>query len=294
MIDLRKIATDLGGDVYAGGNAATVPGPGHSKHDRSLSLRVSDDGQRVIYFSFAGKLDHREVMAYLGIDDRDARPATSFERQKAREQRERERRAEEARDLALCKSIWQDTEDLAGSPAEAYLWARGLIAEGVPDLRFHRSAPRGKAEDAQRHPAMVALVREPSGAPRALHLTFIRPDGAGKAFGDRSRVMLGPVRGNAVHLAPAAPVMAVGEGIETCAAYTTMKGLPAWSALSTSGLRTFNPPPRLRRLIVCADGDKAGMDAAQELAQRVCRYCDVEIDPAPDGQDWADILKEQA
>lgn len=296
MPDLRDIIREHGGDLYAGGRAATIPGPGHSKHDRSLSLRLSDDGQRVIYHSFAGELSHGEVLAYLGIEGEQARQATPADRAKERARRDHERRLEEAKDREICRAIWEGAVALDGTAAEAYLWSRGLVAEGIGDLRFHPTAPRWKeAKDDHpipTHPAMVSLVREPGGAPKALHLTYIAPDGSGKAFGDRSRLMFGSVRGYSVHLGqPAGGVLAVGEGIETCGAYSTLKGVPAWSALSTSGVQNFVPPPRLKRLIIAADGDPGGARAAQALAERACKFCDVEIDPAPDGQDWADVLE---
>jgi len=49
----------------------------------------------------------------------------------------------------------------------------------------------------------------------------------------------------------------------------------------------------VRTLIIAADGDRAGRAAAQQLAERACRYCDVEIDPAPEGRDWADVWEDQ-
>lgn len=140
---------------------------------------------------------------------------------------------------------------------------------------------------------MVALVRAADGAPMALHLTYILPDGSGKAFGSRSRLMFGAVGGHAVQLAPIgrARTLAVGEGIETSAAYGALKSIPAWATLSTAGLQGFVVPASVRKLIIAADGDKGGAKAAQALAERAARVCDVEIDPAPDGQDWADVLE---
>lgn len=293
MADLREIVRTLGGDVYAGGRAAIVPGPGHSGRDRSLSLRLSEDGERVIFFSHAGD-SARDCMTYLGIEARHSDSATSREeRERFARLREAERRRQEAADLAICKEIWEGTVPLEGSPAEAYLWNRGLIIEAA-DVRFHVSAPRSKDRDnpVPPCPAMVALVRAHDSAPMALHLTYILPDGSGKAFRARSRLMFGSVGGHAVQLAPIGrdKVLAVGEGIETSAAYATLKGVPAWATLSTSGLQGFYVPRGVRRLIIAADGDKGGAKAALALAERAARVCDVEIDPAPDGKDWADAL----
>ena len=58
MAGLKETARALGGEVYAGGRRASVPGPGHSTADRSVSLVL--EGERVLIHSFAGD-DWRRV-----------------------------------------------------------------------------------------------------------------------------------------------------------------------------------------------------------------------------------------
>lgn len=296
IIDLRDIVRNLGGDLYAGGRRATIPGPGHSRRDRSLSLSLTGDGSRVLWQSFASDLRHPEVMDYLGIEPDASAKATPAERAKERALRTYERRKREQADRALCQHIWGGVERIDGGPVEAYLWGRGLVADGISDIGYHPAAPRFKEpKDGQpipTHPAMVALVRDAAGRAQALHLTYLKPDGSGKAFGDRSRLMFGAVAGCAVHLGqPSDGVLAVGEGIETCGAYSTLKGITTWAALSTSGLKNFVLPTQIKRLIIAADADKGGLDAAYALGERARRRCDVEIHPAPEGQDWSDVLQ---
>ena len=79
-------------------------------------------------------------------------------------------------------------------------------------------------------------------------------------------MMLGPCRGGAVRLAPAGDVLLVGEGIETCLAAMQATGMPAWAALSTSGLRTLDLPKGVGEVIVLADGDPGGEAAAPRPA----------------------------
>jgi hypothetical protein len=52
MMDIKAIARALGGDVS--GQSARVPGPGHSKADRSLSITLADNADGFICHSFAG------------------------------------------------------------------------------------------------------------------------------------------------------------------------------------------------------------------------------------------------
>ena len=71
-----------------------------------------------------------------------------------------------------------------------------------------------------------------------------------------------------MRLAQAGDVLMVGEGIETCLAAMQAPGLPAWAALSTSGLLALDLPPDVRDVIVLADGDEAGEAAARDAALR--------------------------
>lgn len=291
LTDLRDIVREHGGEIYAGGRAATIPGPGHTRNDRSLSLRLSDDG-RVIFHSFAND-PCADVMRYLGLEARHSQEADRWERDRIRKLRDAERRRRVAEDRAFCARVWAGTQPLEGSPAETYLWSRGLLIEGCADIAFHQEAPRTKDPDklVPPCPAMVAIARGRDGAPGGLHVTFIRPDGSGKAFGSKSRLMFGDMRGTAVHLAPASEVLAVGEGIETCAAYSAGVGVPTWALLTTSQFASFEPPSGVRRLVIAADGDRGGLNAAHALAERMRRACDVNIHAAPDGQDWADVWR---
>jgi putative DNA primase/helicase len=238
-------------------------------------------------------------MKYLGLETSEAKPADKAEWARMKRAREEEQRQRAAEDEAFCASIWRDTVAFEGSLAEAYLWSRGLILEGCSDIRFHPAAPRAKPRPAgddrplpTPHPAMVAIVRDRDGRPLGLHLTYVAIDGTGKAFGKRSRLMFGAIRGGAVQLSPAGSSLAIGEGIETCLAYQTRTGIPAWAALATSQYATFLPPKRVRRLVIAADGDQGGLTAAKGLAERMARICDVVIDAAPEGQDWADVHAE--
>lgn len=52
MMDLSTLARALGGQVRNG--QVYAPGPGHSAADRSLSVRLSEDGRDIIVHSFAG------------------------------------------------------------------------------------------------------------------------------------------------------------------------------------------------------------------------------------------------
>jgi hypothetical protein len=159
-------------------------------------------------------------------------------------------------------------------------------------LRFHPEAWHGPT--ARRLPALVARVD--GGAGFAVHRTWLRGDGTGKAPVDPPKAMLGACAGGAVRLSCAPRRLVVAEGIET--ALSLSCGLldgPAtvWAALSTSGLRALALPARAGGLTVACDGDAPGRAAALALAERAHAggwRVDI-LDPGT-GADFNDQLRE--
>jgi hypothetical protein len=185
--------------------------------------------------------------------------------------------------------IWSSTSAAAGTAAERYLISRGITLPPPPALRFH---PGLKHPTGEFLPAMVALVSGGvDGFSRAIHRTYLAPDGKGKAAASPQRAMLGPCRGGVVRLAQANESVMVGEGIETCFAAMQATGKPAWAALSTSGLRTLDLPLSIRDITILADGDDAGEAAAKHAAARwVSEGRRVRIARPPGGKDFNDLL----
>jgi phage/plasmid primase-like uncharacterized protein len=290
-LDLHELRQRIGGRVY-GRDRWSGPGPGHSKQDASLSVVITADGRPLVH-SFAGD-SFKACTAYLGLQD--AKPASAADLARERAARKAEAEKAEAEARAFCSGIWDSATPFPGSPAELYLFNRGLEYEGNA-LRFHGAAPRSRRPRGATHQAMVAIVRAPDGRASGLHLTYITANGR-KAFGDRSRLMFGKTREGALRLMPLGVQgrdLAVAEGIETALAFAALKGVPTWAALSSSGLCAFVPPPSIRRLLIAADSDDsgAGMGAAKALAESASRTCDVTICAAPAGKDWADVLMER-
>jgi hypothetical protein len=142
---------------------------------------------------------------------------------------------------------------------------------------------------------MIALVtRGIDGQAVAIHRTFLAPDGSGKAPVDPQKMMLGPCRGGAVRLAPAAEHVLVGEGIETCLAAMQASGLPAWAGLSAGGTARLILPalPLAGTVTIAADADPAGMRAAFAAAERWhAEGRRVRIARPPAGSDFNDLLR---
>ncbi|MDA3890016.1 MAG: toprim domain-containing protein, partial [Allgaiera sp.] len=205
-------------------------------------------------------------------------------------QREAERRADVEKKARQAHRLWQEAQPIAGTVAESYLHGRGITRRLPDSLRFHPSCWHGPT--ARRFSALIALVEGGDGF--AVHRSYLRPDGTGKAEVTPSKAMLGAVAGGAVRLMDAQGPLVVAEGIET--ALSLACGLlcaPAtiWAALSTSGLRSLRLPEQPHRLTIATDGDEPGRAAGRDLATRaVALGWQVSLLPAPDGRDWNDVL----
>ncbi|EKX55901.1 virulence-associated protein E [Rhodobacter sp. AKP1] len=126
-----------------------------------------------------------------------------------------------------------------------------------------------------------------------IHRVFLDAEG-----NKLDKMMLGDCRGGAVRLFGSGPRLIVGEGVETTIALKLASAAiegAFWSAMSASGMANLQLPATAGELIVAPDGDKAGRDAAEALAQRAMRAgWKVSTLPAPEGKDWNDLLLEES
>jgi hypothetical protein len=164
--------------------------------------------------------------------------------------------------------IWDASRDARGTTVETYLASRGLVLPASRRLRFHTALVHATGIV---WPAMVALVTDAADKPVGVHRAFLARDGSGKAPVSPARMSLGPIRGGAVRLGPAAKKIVVGEGIETVLSVMQSTGEPGWAALSTSGLRALVLPHIVEGVIVLADADEPGEAAARAAASRWAR-----------------------
>ncbi len=81
------------------------------------------------------------------------------------------------------------------------------------------------------HPAMIAMVTGPDGAPSNLHRTYLTADGRKAPVLEPRRLMLGTIaKGAAIRLAPAGDALGIAEGIETALSASVLFGVPCWAA----------------------------------------------------------------
>ncbi|WP_146589639.1 DUF7146 domain-containing protein [Puniceibacterium confluentis] len=288
MSDARDLTCALGGKWHRRYGVAPCPAcqPQRKKGQNALTLADGRTGRLVLDCKKSG-CAFLDILAAAGLRSGDYTPPdmATLNQRAAEQQAGAQRRALQA------SCLWADAQPIAGTLAETYLRkARGITCPLPDTLRFHPDCWHGPT--AKRHPALVALVE--GGDSFAVHRTYLRSDGMGKAATDPTKLMLGGTAGGAVRLSDGTGPLVVAEGIET--ALSLASGLlraPAtvWAALSTSGLRGLRLPRHLERLTIAPDGDTAGREAANALASRAHPLgWQVSLLPAPDGRDWNDIL----
>lgn len=167
----------------------------------------------------------------------------------------------------LAQEIWRQSNTVAACPpAVRYLAARGLPSDYRGDvngnIRAHPACPYGRSTA----PALIAPVNcSRTGLVVAVWRVLLRPDGT-----KIERLGLGPTKGNASRLFwPEGDELAIAEGVEDALAFRELTGLPTWAALSAGNLAKLILPRFIRRVVIVADADQVGTDAARRLARRL-------------------------
>jgi len=290
-MNARKLTLSLRGRWHGRYGAAPCPvcQPDGRKDQNALTL--ADGRAGLLLNCKKSGCDFRDILAAAGVQPGDYRKPDLREivRRNAQDSAEAMRRSEAA------KRVWAEAVPIAGTLAETYLRGRGISCALPDSLRFHPRCYHGPSQSAL--PAMIALVTGGEGF--AIHRTFLRADGSGKAgLPDGDKMMLGRVCGGAVKLSDGPGRVVISEGIES--GLSLLSGLLdgpmiVGAALSTSGLRSLRLPQGPGQLAIAADGDPQGREAAKVLAKQAhAKGWRVSILDPGNGRDFNDILKEQA
>lgn len=239
--------------------------------------------------------------SWLGLDDKDPERIEQQRAEIRAASEDRARRAEQEREAirASARARWMQAQPIMGTPAEIYLRHRGIDLERlgrVPGvLRYHPALQAGAGPDAVKLPAMVAQVIGLDGKQRAIHRTYLKPDGRGKADASdglvpdaKGRVdakrALGHYWGGHIPVwkgahqctlrdIPEGTDVYVSEGIEDgLTAACADPSLRVIAMLSLGNLMAIELPPQLGRLIILKQNDPSGSKAAQLLSRCVTHH----------------------
>lgn len=212
--------------------------------------------------------------------------------------------------MGAMKYLLDTSSRTPNSAARAYYERRGIAKTSdfiTNSLKYHDSADvyhNGKRVVLNgkplRYPCILGIARNARGV-TGLHQIYITKDGE-QAATEISQIiggkyskkrMLGQFAGTAVRLARAEKTLIVCEGLETGLAIRLLTGCDSIAACGTAALLGgVDVPDCVENLLIYADNDKAGKEAAEKLQEREQDRRNVEI-IAPDacvGNDWLDWL----
>jgi putative DNA primase/helicase len=137
-------------------------------------------------------------------------------------------------------------------------------------------------------PAVIVPITSPAGEMVSAQRLYLRSNA--------KKIMpsTGTINGAAVRLFEADDELGVAEGVATAVGAYQLFGVPTWAALSANGIKTFEPPPNIRRLHIFSDNDSnfVGQEASFALAKRVAASgveSNVNV-PTDADTDWRDVL----
>ncbi|AXI43532.1 toprim domain-containing protein [Sulfitobacter sp. SK011] len=282
LIDPARLSAELGGKWYRSYGVAPCPVCQTARRKDQNALTINAESGKLLLHCKKNGCDFRDILTGAGIT-----PGTIEIDRMAVENAERERAAQAAKIKARARSLWEFGEAIGGTKGEAYLRGRGITYPLPDTLRWLPDTYHGPSR--QYCAAMIADIASTGG----VHRTFFTK--TGQRLDKSAKMMLGPCQGGAVRLSDALGPLVVCEGIET--GLSLLSGLlngphTVWATLSTSGMRGLSLPTKTGALIIATDGDDVGREAGNALAHRANGLgWDVSLMPAPDGQDWNDVLQ---
>ena len=176
-------------------------------------------------------------------------------------------------------------------------WARCRSIECPVPVSEGKRAPHRQALSGPVLPVINSADRL-----QAAQVTFLTPDRTRNLRGKEKksiRKSYGLIKGGFIQLGDIDrdKRLIVGEGVESTLSAAQITGLPAVSAVTVGNMKEITPPP-CSEVIIAADNDKVGEEAAEALAQRlassgrVVRIVPPERPHGVDKYDWNEALRD--
>jgi hypothetical protein len=269
MLDGTMVARALGG-VIIGQLSVLAPGPGHSRADRSLSIKIDPKARDgFVLHSFAGDpigLCYEHVRNALGLTSNESQLLNRIRSMRVGSVVEH---PVDRSEFAL--RLWHEARDPRGSMVTDYLSSRGLtLSDDVAGdvVRFHPTLKyKGSVVG-----GMVALFRDiMTNTPCGVQRTFLDRDGR-----KLDRRMLGRAKQAAIKIDADETVtmgLTIGEGFETSLAARLAGFRPVWAVGSAGGIENFPVLPGVDAVTMLGE---LGDGGANERANQKCaaRWCD--------------------
>jgi putative DNA primase/helicase len=283
IVNASTIITALGGNLSSGMCCC----PAHD--DKNPSLHVADGNHAIVFKCFSGCSQAAVIDALrakgislngIGTTKIIMTPQTP---DSDRHEYDRFMKA-----IAILRAA---ARAKAEKPSE-YLNGRGIRL--MPACAKLLPASESERLTGRRFPAMVLPVVNDKGITGA-HVVWLTQNCREKLNCETPKKSYGPIKGGYVPLGPidsTKPVI-VAEGVETALSAMQITGLPGIAAIGTSGIKAIMPPA-CSEIIIAADNDEPGKEAATALAVRLAASgyaVRIAIPEGPDKYDWNDALR---
>ena len=205
---------------------------------------------------------------------------------------------------SVLTGMWGSACGIRGTDAEplrGYLQSRGLTRlNPLPSVRFHPKLLYVEDKARQFWPGMLAQIVGPDNRVVGLHRTYLDPWTGHKAPVKVPKKVLRArgetLTGSAIRLYCGGRTLGLTEGIETAIAVQKVTGMPVWATTSATLLRSVRLPEGITRVVIWADRDPAGRDAARTATERFReegRSVEVRYPQLTGKVDWNDVLCKQ-
>jgi Toprim domain len=224
-------------------------------------------------------------------------------------------RANQKKIRAACHTFSKAVPNIEGTLVDRYLQSRGIDLRALPNrdvrwLRFLPSATYWMDKARPVMPAMIAGMVDGLGVMKAVHLTFLRSDGRGKADVEKAKLMWPSTAGLVIRLNNGADNMTpeeaaqhgviaplgLGEGNEDGLSIAMgQPDLRVWAAGSLSNLQNVPDHACISSFIVARDNDWGKPQAAHGFEQGLAHLRSFKKPVVPisssAGKDFNDQLK---
>lgn len=268
--ELKQLVAQLGGTWS--GNIATCKCPAHNDKTPSLNIRQGD--KSLLVTCHAGC--HRIEVLKAIVRTTNYQPTMFSIPELATPP-----------DKFVHWSIWQAGQPIEGTIAEQYFRETRNIWGPINNVRFHPRCPLGPKGSTLFLPAAIVAMHKGRRI-EAIQRIFIDPHTRNYT----QKLCLGRSLGSVWTNNMIGSTIALGEGMETSAAYTTLTGTPAWAAMGARRLDQANFPPEVECVILLEEHDPESAYRCN-IAEETYRASGLKVlrDSSPLGtNDWADCL----
>lgn len=276
----ERVVRQLGGKWC--GNFAMCRCPAHTDATASLSVRVGT--KAVLFHCFAGCTSAAIMVALRS--GKVLAPADHDPGQ----------RQEGKADLnKVALAVWRQAKPFTSTLADHYLRSRAIIPDGIT-ARFDPRCQFGAGAAKAFAPALIVPIEEDAGVV-AIHRTFLRSEGGGKADIPEPKRMLGNPGSGAVRWGglPTDGILRLAEGVEDAASVMNMLGggLFVWPVLGVERYQAVAIAESVHTVIIYSQhGGEAARAIERATPHLKANGRQLVVKAPPHPGDWNDLLRE--